>query len=105
MSLPTLPRRRIHRAVDGRSRTLRVDLPPRRRGDPGADAAGRSGSRFRCGRLARLLRDDAGMSTVEYAIGCVAAAGFAALLYSVVTGDSVTAALTQLVQRALTAGF
>ena len=56
-------------------------------------------------RLRRLLRDDAGMSTVEYAIGCVAAAGFAALLYSVVTGDSVTAALTQLVQRALTAGF
>ena len=56
-------------------------------------------------RLRRLLRDDAGMSTVEYAIGCVAAAAFAALLYSVVTGDSVTAALTQLVQRALTAGF
>ena len=56
-------------------------------------------------RFGRLLRDDAGMSTVEYAIGCVAAAGFAALLYSVVTGDSVTAALTQLVQRALTASF
>jgi hypothetical protein len=56
-------------------------------------------------RLRRTLRDDAGMSTVEYAIGCVAAAGFAALLYSVVTGDSVTTALTQLVQRALTAGF
>jgi hypothetical protein len=56
-------------------------------------------------RLRLLLRDDAGMSTVEYAIGCVAAAGFAALLYSVVTGDSVTTALTQLVQRALTAGF
>ncbi len=55
--------------------------------------------------FAGLLRDDAGMSTVEYAIGCVAAAGFAALLYSVVTGDSVTAALTQLVQRALSAGF
>ena len=56
-------------------------------------------------RLRRLLRDDAGMSTVEYAIGCVAAAGFAALLYSVVTGDSVTAALTQLVQRALSTEF
>ena len=56
-------------------------------------------------RVRRMLRDDAGMSTVEYAIGCVAAAGFAALLYSVVTGASVTAALTQLVQRALTAGF
>ena len=57
------------------------------------------------GRLALLWVDESGMSTVEYAIGCVAAAGFAALLYSVVTGDSVTAALTQLVQRALTAGF
>ena len=56
-------------------------------------------------RLRRLLGDDAGMSTVEYAIGCVAAAGFAALLYSVVTGDSVTAALTQLVQRALSTEF
>jgi hypothetical protein len=105
MSLSTLPRRRIHRAVDGRSRAPRVDPRPRRRSNPGTGPAVRSGSRFRCGRLARLLRDDAGMSTVEYAIGCVAAAGFAALLYSVVTGDSVTAALTQLVQRALTAGF
>ena len=56
-------------------------------------------------RVRRLLRDDAGMSTVEYAIGLVAAAGFAALLYSVVTGDSVTAALTQLVQRALSTEF
>ena len=56
-------------------------------------------------RLVALARDEEGMSTVEYAIGCVAAAGFAALLYSVVTGDSVTAALTQIVQRALTAGF
>ncbi len=105
MSLSTLPRRRIHRAVDEHSRSLWVDLRSRRRSHPGADAAARSGTRFRRGRLARLLHDDAGMSTVEYAIGCVAAAGFAALLYSVVTGDSVTTALTQLVQRALTAGF
>ena len=56
-------------------------------------------------RLVLAAVDDAGMSTVEYAIGCVAAAGVAALLYSVVTGDSVTTALTQLVQRARTAGF
>src|SRR5690242_18581954 len=105
MSLSTLPRRRIRRAVDALSRAPRGDLRSHRRGDPGTAAAARSGSRFRCGRFARLLREDAGMSTVEYAIGCVAAAGFAALLYSVVTGDSVTAALTQLVQRALTAGL
>jgi hypothetical protein len=56
-------------------------------------------------RARRLLGDDAGMSTVEYAIGCIAAAAFAAVLYAVVSGDSVVTALTQLVQRALTAGF
>jgi hypothetical protein len=56
-------------------------------------------------RTRHLLRDDAGMSTVEYAIGCIAAAAFAAVLYAVVSGDSVVTALTQLVQRALTAGF
>jgi Flp pilus assembly pilin Flp len=56
-------------------------------------------------RIDRLRRDDRGMSTVEYAIGCVAAAAFAAVLYAVVSGDSVVTALTQLVQRALTARF
>jgi hypothetical protein len=56
-------------------------------------------------RCARLLSDNDGMSTVEYAIGTVAAAAFAAVLYAVVTGDSVVGALTTLVQRALTATF
>jgi len=56
-------------------------------------------------RLRTLLSDDSGMSTVEYAIGCVAAAAFAAVLYTVISGDSVVTALTQIVQRALTAGF
>ncbi|UQS27667.1 DUF4244 domain-containing protein [Amycolatopsis thermalba] len=45
------------------------------------------------------------MSTAEYAIGTIAAAAFGALLYSVVTGDSVVAALTGLVEQALTAEF
>jgi Protein of unknown function (DUF4244) len=54
----------------------------------------------------RLLRDDdAGMSTVEYAIGTIAAAAFAALLYTVVTGDSILTALTGLVERALSVTF
>jgi Protein of unknown function (DUF4244) len=48
---------------------------------------------------------DDGMSTVEYAIGTVAAAAFAAVLYAVVSGDSVVSALTTLIQRALTATF
>jgi Protein of unknown function (DUF4244) len=56
-------------------------------------------------RLRRLLTDDAGMSTVEYAIGTVAAAAFGAVLYAVVTGDSVVTALTELVQRALSVSF
>jgi hypothetical protein len=48
-----------------------------------------------------LLAGDLGMSTAEYAIGTVAAAAFAALLYSVITGGSLTGALTSLIQRAL----
>lgn len=48
---------------------------------------------------------DSGMSTAEYAIGTLAAAAFAAVLYAVVTGDSVTAALSGLVQRALSSSF
>jgi Flp pilus assembly pilin Flp len=56
-------------------------------------------------RLRRFGRDDHGMSTVEYAIGTVAAAAFGALLYTVVTGDSILTALTGLVERALTVTF
>jgi hypothetical protein len=65
---------------------LRLADPPRRRRRTRAD-------------------DDAGMSTVEYAIGTVAAAAFAAVLYVVISGQPVVDALTQLVQRALTAAF
>ncbi len=46
-------------------------------------------------------RWDAGMSTVEYAVGTVVAAAFAAVLYKIVTGDSVVAGLTSLVNSAL----
>lgn len=56
-------------------------------------------------RARAVVRGDAGMSTAEYAIGTVAAASFASVLYTVVTGDSVTKALTGLVQRALEASF
>ena len=44
---------------------------------------------------------EAGMSTAEYAVGTVAACAFAAVLYRVVTGDSVVDGLTDLVDRAL----
>jgi hypothetical protein len=53
------------------------------------------------GRATLLVIDEAGMSTVEYAIGTIAAAAFAAILYTVVTGDSVVSALTNIIARAL----
>jgi uncharacterized protein DUF4244 len=56
-------------------------------------------------RLRLLRRDDSGMSTVEYAIGTVAAAAFAAVLYAVASGESIVTALTALVQRALSVTF
>lgn len=52
-------------------------------------------------RLAALAAREHGMSTVEYAIGTIAAAAFAAVLYTVVTGGSVASALTSIIQRAL----
>jgi hypothetical protein len=52
-------------------------------------------------RVVVLLVDDAGMSTVEYAIGTIAAAAFGAILYTVVTGESIVTALTNIINRAL----
>ena len=44
---------------------------------------------------------EAGMTTAEYAVGTIAACGFAAILYQVVTGDSVITALGNLISLAL----
>ncbi|WP_369801814.1 DUF4244 domain-containing protein [Nocardia sp. BMG51109] len=52
-------------------------------------------------RLIQAAVGDAGMSTVEYAIGTIAAAAFGAVLYTVVTGDSIVNALTKIIDRAL----
>ncbi|HUE35594.1 MAG TPA: DUF4244 domain-containing protein [Mycobacterium sp.] len=52
-------------------------------------------------RLAVVATDESGMSTVEYAIGTIAAAAFGAILYTVVTGDSIVSALTNIIGRAL----
>jgi len=52
-------------------------------------------------RLTILVADESGMSTVEYAIGTIAAAAFGAILYTVVTGDSIVGALTTIISRAL----
>jgi Protein of unknown function (DUF4244) len=65
----------------------------------------RKGIRWLRYRLAGLGSQEAGMSTAEYAIGTIAAAAFGALLYNVVTGDSVVSALTQIIERALSVNF
>ncbi|PQE01074.1 hypothetical protein MPNTM1_01840 [Mycolicibacterium parafortuitum] len=52
-------------------------------------------------RLIVFAVADDGMSTVEYAIGTIAAAAFGAILYTVVTGDSIVSALTNIITRAL----
>ncbi|MGD9622429.1 MAG: DUF4244 domain-containing protein [Mycolicibacterium sp.] len=52
-------------------------------------------------RLIVMACADDGMSTVEYAIGTLAAAAFGAILYTVVTGDSIVGALTNIINRAL----
>lgn len=52
-------------------------------------------------RLLLAAAGDDGMSTVEYAIGTIAAAAFGAVLYQVVTGDSIVSALTGIIDDAL----
>ncbi len=61
----------------------------------------RSMFRVMAARLTMLVSDETGMSTVEYAIGTIAAAAFGAILYTVVTGDSVVSALNHIIGRAL----
>ncbi|MDJ0346176.1 DUF4244 domain-containing protein [Streptomyces sp. H10-C2] len=58
-------------------------------------------------RTAGRLRSaaDAGMTTAEYAVGTLAACGFAAVLYNVVTSGAVKSALSGLIERALNVSF
>lgn len=84
-----------------------VHFVPYRPHEHAAAADDRGGFRSRFSRLAARLRrrfaaaGDRGMSTAEYAVGTVAACGFAAVLYKVVTGGAISSALTDLVTRAL----
>lgn len=48
---------------------------------------------------------DAGMSTAEYAVGTIAACGFAAVLYKIVTSGPVRTAMTSVIEKALHAPF
>ncbi len=58
------------------------------------------GWRLRARLLAAAVGEE-GMSTAEYAIGTIAAAAFGAVLYAVVTGDSIVNALTKIIDKAL----
>lgn len=49
----------------------------------------------------RHYEDERGMSTIEYCLGCVAAAALGALLYTVVTSDTVENALKGIFEKAL----
>jgi hypothetical protein len=55
----------------------------------------------RLARRLKLLGDEAGMSTAEYAVGTVAAVAFAAVLYKVVRTPAVQSALTDIITSAL----
>lgn len=52
-------------------------------------------------RIHALTTNDRGMSTVEYAMGSLAAAALAAVLYVVINGDGVTTAIEAIITDAL----
>ncbi|MBB3050160.1 hypothetical protein FHS23_001155 [Prauserella isguenensis] len=71
----------------------------------GADSVNAAGDDSNGANSDTATDTDAGMSTAEYAIGTVAAAALAAVLYMIVTGDSVTSALTSIIEQALSVDF
>ncbi len=52
--------------------------------------------------IARVVRDESGMSTAEYAVGTVAAVGFGGVLVKLLTSPEVQQLLMNLITRALT---
>lgn len=55
--------------------------------------------------LVRVHRSDDGMTTAEYAVGTVAAAGFGGILIKILTSEEMRNALWTLVSGALSAFF
>lgn len=58
--------------------------------------------RLYAAQKAEKLRDDSGMSTIEYAFGSLAAAALAGVLYLVVNGSGVSSAIEDVITDALT---
>ncbi|MFD3483646.1 DUF4244 domain-containing protein [Streptomyces sp. NPDC058665] len=86
-----LPGWQVWRVVEAASRVSRLHRSRLRVG---------SGSRFRT-----AVRADSGMASAEYAMGTLAACGFAAVLYKVVTSGTVAGALESVIGNALDAKF
>ncbi|TEX51707.1 MAG: hypothetical protein B7C55_04180 [Actinomycetales bacterium mxb001] len=51
--------------------------------------------------LSRLTREDAGMTTAEYAVGTVAVTGLAGILIKILTSDEARNLIWSLITRAL----
>ena len=56
-------------------------------------------------RMARLTMADEGMTTAEYAVGTVAAAGLGGVLWKILTSDAVAGLIQQLITQALSWAF
>ncbi len=69
-------------------------------GAPGAVARRRAGRGLRV-RFRRLAAGQAGLSTIEYAMGTLAAAALAAVLYLVVNSNAVQSAISGIITGAL----
>ena len=69
--------------------------------EPNGDQAQREVGLSKQNGCWKSYRRDDGMTTVEYAVGTLAAVAFAGVLLRVLTSDTVQAALSGIVQRAL----
>ena len=77
-----------------------------RRKEPWVRAQGTTGLARGTSVRGRVRRTgDDGMTTAEYAVGTVAACGFAGVLFKLLTSDSVVRMLKDIVERALTIAF
>lgn len=115
----SVPRGRVPVGTRGAASTARAgtrSTAGRHRSGAGGEAVGGPGilGKLAPARVAGLVvarayaampapraRADGGMSTAEYAVGTVAACGFAALLFKILTSSKVRSLIVNLVTRAL----
>lgn len=55
--------------------------------------------------LKKLIQDETGMTTVEYAVGTCAAAGLGGLLFKLLSSDGMQQLIWNIIQRAFSAIF